>query len=193
MKKYALSLAIFIALLSLSCSSDDSNSSTNLGVLTVNGQSFPLTKGFIIPNYTGNNPSYNPRRFYFILTNDEVSLINNQYIYGNGIKQLINFNMYVSSTHAGSVENTTYPIYDTSDPNFSWDNAYIDHSGINTNVVIQNNNYVSSTSLSSDDLDGHATISKNDTTYTITFSFSNAQNTVFGNYTGPLTDLNYLY
>ena len=101
--------------------------------------------------------------------------------------------MYSSVSSSGSVENTLYKIYDPTDTNFDFDSSYIDHSGINTNVVIQNNQYVSSDSISSDDLEGQATISENNGIYTISFSFSNSQNTISGTFTGSLTDLNYQY
>lgn len=196
MKKLKLFIGLLIGFMILSCSSDDDNGNqqpTVAGELIINGQTYDLTKGFIIPNYTGTDPNYDPRRFYFILTNGDVTLDNNDFVYSNNITQLIDFNMYSSVSSSGSVENTSYTIYDPTDTNFDFDSAYIDHSGINTNVVIQNNQYVSSDSISSDDLEGQATISENNGIYTISFSFSNSQNTISGTFTGSLTDLNYQY
>ncbi|MGY0393268.1 hypothetical protein ACW5R3_12005 [Bizionia sp. KMM 8389] len=192
MKKLNLFFIIFIGLTFFSCSSDDDNGNQiNVsGELIVNGQTFQLTKGFIVPNSDGSDPDLDPRRFYFILTNGDVSYANNEFTYSNNITQLIDFNMYTSVTGSGSVESTTYPIYDFNDPNFDFDDAFIDHSGVNTNVIIQNGSYVSSDALSSDDTDGEATISENNGIYTITFSYSNNQNTVTGAFTGTLNDLN---
>jgi len=192
MKKLNLLFIIFIGLTILSCSSNDDteNPSNIAGELIVNGETFELTKGFIIPNSDGSDPNLNPRRFYFILANGEVTYEENEFIYSDSITQLIDFNMFSSIESSGSVESTSYPIFDVSDPDFSFDNAYIDHSGINTDLVIQNGNYVSSDSLSSDDMDGQATITENNGIYTITFSYSNNENTVSGTFTGVLNNLN---
>lgn len=192
MKKLSLFFTVLIGIIIMSCSSDDDNGNQTsiAGELIINGQSFDLTKGFIIPNETGTDPGSEPRRFYFILTNGDVSYSNDEFTYSDNITQAIDFNMYSSVQSSGSVENTTYPIYDFSDPNFDFNGAFIDHSGINSNVVIQNGNYISSDSLSSDDMDGQATITENNGIYTITFSYTNNQNTVSGNYTGTLTVFN---
>lgn len=199
MKKLNLFIGLLIGFMILSCSSDDDNNEnqepTIAGELIVNGQTYDLTKGFIIPNYTGSDPNYDSRRFYIILTNGDVTLENNEYVYSDNITQLIDFNMYSSVSGSGTVENTTYTNYrwNDPDPNFDFNQAYIDHSGINTNVVIQNNHYVSSDSISSEDLEGQSTISENNGIYTISFSFSNSQNTISGTFTGSLNDLNYQY
>ena len=84
MKKLKLFIGILIGFMILSCSSDDDNGNqqpTVAGELIVNGQTYNLTKGFIIPNYTGSDPNYDPRRFYFILTNGDVTLENNDFVY----------------------------------------------------------------------------------------------------------------
>ncbi|WP_298239508.1 hypothetical protein [uncultured Algibacter sp.] len=188
MKKLNLFFTLLIGLTILSCSSDDDNGNQTdvSGELIVNGQSFELTKGYIIPN----TPQSDPRRFYFSLTNGDMTYENNEFTFSDNITQLIDFNMYSSVEGDGDIENTTYPIYDFSDPNFDSDNAWIDHSGVNTNVVIENGNYVSTNSLSSDDMDGQATIIiNNNDTYTITFSYTNNQNIVSGTFTGPLINL----
>jgi len=73
--------------------------------------------------------------------------------------------------------------------NVNFNDPFIDHTGINTNVVIKNGALVSRTSLSSDDMtSGQTSISYNNGIYTINFSFSNAQNTITGTYTGTLTN-----
>jgi hypothetical protein len=188
MKKLNLIIGILIGLTILSCSSDNDNGNQTdiAGELIVNGESFELTKGFIIPN----TPESDPRRFYFQLTNGDVTYANNEFTFSDSITQLIDFNMYSSIEGDGNIENTTYPIYDFSDPNFDSDNAWIDHSGVNTNVVIENGNYISANSLSSDDMDGQAAITiHNNDTYTITFSYTNNENTVSGTFTGPLMNL----
>ncbi len=188
MKKLKLFITVLIGLTILSCSSDDDKG--NLidvsGELIVNGESFDLTKGYILPNRAESDA----RRFYFILTNGDVTYENNEFTFSDNITQSIDFNMYSSIDSNGNIENTTYPIYDFSDPNFDSDNAWIDHSDVNTNVVIENENYISSNSLSSDDMNGQATIKiNNNETYTITFYYSNSQNIVTGNFTGQLLNL----
>ncbi len=190
MKKINLLVVFFVSFIILSCSNDDNNQNVNVGEMIVNGQSYSLTKGFIIPNYTGNDPNYSSRRFYFVLTNGDISLVNNEFVYSDNITQLIDFNMFTSFENSGSLEETTYPIYLTN-PNVNNDDAFLDHSSINTNVVIQNNEYVSSNSISSDNLIGQVTISKNNGIYTITFSFNNDDNVISGTFIGNLTELEY--
>ena len=198
MKKLNLLFALLISIIMISsCSKSEdnpkSNITTNSGKLIVNGVEKTLTKGFIIPNYNGTDVNYNKRRFYFILTNDEVTLQNNNFIYSNNITQLIDFNMYCSSVNPGSVQYTTYNVKN-SHTNVNYNDPFIDHSGINTNIVIQNGAFVSGNSLSSDDMtSGQTSISNNNGIYTINFSFSNAQNNITGTYTGTLTNLNYQY
>lgn len=198
MKKLIL---LFTSLISIilfsSCSKSEDNLTNsnpkNSGKLIVNGVEKTLTKGFIIPNYTGTDVNYDKRRFYFILTNDEVTLQNNNFIYSNSITQLIDFNMYCSSLNPGSVQYTTYNVKN-SHTDINYNDPFIDHSGINTNVVIQNGAFVSGNSLSSDDMtNGQTSISYNNGIYTINFSFSNPQNNITGTYTGTLTNLNYQY
>ena len=198
MKKFNLFIGVLILLMILSCSSDDDNDNqqpTVFGKLIVNEQSFDLTRGFIIPNYTGSDPNYNPRRFYFILSNGGVTLKNNEFIYSDSITQAIDFNMYSSAAKSGTIENTTYKnyIWDDPDPNFDFNQAYITHSGIDTNVVIQNSKYVSANSISSDSLVGQASISNSNEIYSVSFSFSNSQNAISGSFKGNLKDLNWEY
>jgi len=198
MKKLNLLFTFLISIILISsCSTSEDNPTngipTNSGKLIVNGVEKTLTKGFIIPNYTGTDVNYDKRRFYFILTNDEVTLQNNNFIYSNNITQLIDFNMYCSSLNPGSVQYTTYNVKN-SHTNINYNDSFIDHSGINTNVVIQNGSFVSGNSLISDDMtSGQTSISNNNGIYTINFAFSNAQNTITGTYTGTLTNLNYHY
>lgn len=198
MKKLNLLFTLLISIILISsCSKSEDNTTSsipsNSGKLIVNGVEKTLTKGFIIPNYNGTDVNYNKRRFYFILTNDEVTLQNNNFIYSNNITQLIDFNMYCSSVNPGSVQYTTYNVKN-SHTNVNYNDPFIDHSGINTNVVIQNRAFVSGNSLSSDDMtSGQTSISNNNGIYTINFSFSNAQNNITGTYTGTLTNLNYQY
>jgi hypothetical protein len=193
MKKLNLLFTFLISIILISSCSESEDNPTNSGKLIVNGVEKTLTKGFIIPNYTGNDVNYDKRRFYFILTNDEVMLQNNNFIYSNNITQLIDFNMYCSSQNTGSVQYTTYNVKN-SFTNVDYNDPFIDHSGINTNVVIQNGAFVSGNSQSSDDMtSGQTSISYNNGIYTINFSFSNAQNNITGTYTGTLTTLNYQY
>jgi len=194
MKNLNLLVAVFFLIsLGTSCSSDDSTTTnnTNTGRLIINGVEKPLLKGYLKPNYTGNDLNFDKRRFYLILTNGDVAMENNDYVYADDITQLIDFNMYCSVEHPGSIEYTTYNLFNAhTDTDFN--DAFIDHSGINTNVVLQNGEFVSGDSLSSDDMtSGQATISHNNGIYTISFSFSNEENTVTGTYTGTLTELNY--
>ena len=195
-QKLIFTLLTSIILFSSCSKSDDNpinNIPTNSGKLIVNGIETNLTKGFIKPNYTGTDVTYDKRSFYLILTNDEVTVQNNNFIYSDKITQLIDFNMYCSSLNPGSVQYTTYNVKN-SHTNVNFNDPFIDHTGINTNVVIKNGALVSRTSLSSDDMtSGQTSISYNNGIYTINFSFSNAQNTITGTYTGTLTTLNYQY
>jgi hypothetical protein len=203
MKKINLLFTLLISIILISsCSKSEDNTTSNIptsniptnsGKLIVNGLEKPLTKGFIKPNYNGNDVNYNKRRFYLILTNDEVTLQNNNYIYSNNITQSIDFNMYCSDQNLGNVQYTTYNVKN-SHTNVNYNDPFIDHSGIYTNVLIQNGTFVSGNSLNSDDMtSGQASISFNNGIYTINFSFSNAQNNISGTYTGTLTTLNYIY
>lgn len=198
MKKIKLLFSLLILIISsFSCSKNDENTinniPTNSGKLIVNGVEKTLTKGFIKPNYNGTDVNYDKRRFYFILTNDDVTLENNNYVYSNNITHLINFEMYCSEQNLGSVQYTTYNLKN-SNTNVNYSDAFIDHSGIKTNVVIQNGTYVSGNSISSDIMtSGQTSISYNNGIYTINFSFSNAQNNITGTYTGTLINLEYQY
>lgn len=188
MKKLNLLIWILIGLSILSCSSNDDNEDQKevFGKLIVNGQYYELTKGFIMTN----TPLSDPRKFYFLLTNSDVTYRDNKFTYSDNITHLIDFNMYSSKDGDGNIENTTYPIYDYSNPNFDPDKALIDYSGVYTNVTIEEGKYISSNALSSENMDGQANIIiNNDDTYTITFSFINSSNTVSGNFTGPLINL----
>lgn len=197
MKKLNILLTLFIGLITFSCSTDDNDNEENTfgpgylpnGAINVNGEFYPLTKGFLKPNYTGNDPGLDPRRYYLILTNGDVSLSNETYTFSNYTTQLVDFNMYSSVEGSGTVENTTYPIYDPSDPDFNLDGAFIDHSGVNTDVVIENGSYISATSLSTDDLSGSASIIESFGSYSISFSYSNNDNTIYGAFNGQLTIL----
>lgn len=101
--------------------------------------------------------------------------------------------MFCSSSNLGSVQNTTYHVKNTHSSVNSND-PYIDHSSINTNVLIQNGNFISGNNLDSDDMtSGQAEVSVNNGIYTINFAFSNAGNTISGTYTGTMTNLNYQY
>lgn len=191
MKKIFILFLIASNFIISSCSSDD-NSSSNNGELIVNGVSYPLSKGYIVPNYSGDNLEYNSRRFYIVLSNGDVSMVNNEFVFGNNITQLIDFNLFSSTPYSGSVEQTSYPVFATH-PNISYDDAFLDHSSINTEVVIQNNEYISSNRIGSDNLVGQVTISKTNQIYTVAFSFQNNENTISGTFTGKLSQLNYNY
>jgi predicted heme/steroid binding protein len=191
MKKF-LFLSLLFTLALTSCSDDDNKTqgTANKGTLTVNGVDYDVNRAYLVPNYTGQNPEYDKRRFYIVLANDGLSLNNNEFVYLGGITQLIDFNLYTSDENPGSIEETTYGLWSNT-PNTE---AYIAHAGINTDVEIQNGEFISANSLSSDDMDnGQVAISKNNGVYNITFSFSNETNTVTGSYKGTLQSLNYNY
>ena len=112
MKNLNLIFTLFISIFMFSsCSKSEDNSTnnivTNSGKLIVNGIEKTLTKGFIIPNYNGTDINYDQRRFYFVLTNGEVTLQDNNFVFSNNITQLIDFNMYCSNLNPGSVQYTT--------------------------------------------------------------------------------------
>lgn len=189
-------ISIFTLLLStiLLTSCTDNDDTLKLGgKMVVNGVEHPLTKAFIIPNYKGDDPSFDKRRFSLFLTNGDMAIQNNAYLYSDSITQLIELSLYTSAENPGSVEYTTYKVYNShTDTDFN--DAFISHSGIHTNVLFQNWELISANSLSSDDMtSGQATISLSNGIYSINFSFSNADNTVTGTYKGHLTELNYQY
>lgn len=189
-------MSILILLLStiLLTSCTDNDDTLKLGgKMVVNGVEHPLTKAFIIPNYTGDDPSFDKRRFSLFLTNGDIAMQNNAYLYSDSITQLIELSLYTSTEKSGSVEYTTYKVYNShSDTDFN--DAFISHSGIHTNVLFRNWEFVSANSLSSDDMtSGQVTISLSNGIYSINFSFSNPDNTITGTYKGHLTELNYQY
>lgn len=78
--------------------------------------------------------------------------------------------------------------------NVNFNDPYIDHCGINTNVIIQNCAFVTENSFSSDDMtSGQVSVSVNNGIYTIDFSFANAQDIITGTYIGRMTNLNFRY
>ena len=197
MKKSILFIFTVLAITLNSCTDPDDNIieevATDNGKLIVNGVEKKLTKAYIIPNYTGTNPEYNKRRFYFILTNGTVTLQDNNFIYSDNTTQLIDFNMFTSVQNSGSVEFTTYNLLN-SFTNVDAINPFIDHSGINTNLVIQNGQFVSGNTLDSDDMTaGQVKINQTNGVYSITFSFGNDDNAITGSYTGAMNVLNYQY
>ena len=108
-------------------------------------------------------------------------------------KLKIILNQYCSTLNPGTVEYTTYNLKN-SHTNVNYNDPFIDHSGIKTNVILNNGAFVSGDSLSSDEMtSGQTSVSYNNGIYTITFSFSNAQNIISGTYTGTLSNLNYQY
>lgn len=191
-----ISLLVVFVFLAFSCSDDDDKTilpSNFAGTLTINGVSTQIDKGFIIPPYTGDNPDYDKRRFYIALTDGNISVADNDLVYGSNVHQLVDFNLYTSTAAIGTVQNTTYSLY-IPGSGFDMANPYIDHSGMNTNVVIQNGEFISSEEFSSDDMNiGQMTLSNTNGAYNISFSFSNDDDTISGTFTGTLTQLNMQY
>ena len=193
MKKQILIFTVLLSTFFFTSCTDNDDTLQLGGKIVVNGVEQPLSKAFLVPNYTGDNPDFDKRRFYLVLTNGDIVMQNNTYAFSDNITQLIDFNLYTSAENPGSVEYTTYNLFN-SHTDTGFNDALIDHSSINTNVVLQNGEYVSGNSLSSDDMtSGQATISFSNGIYTINFSFSNADNTVTGTYKGHVTELNYQY
>ena len=196
MKKIHALFAL-VLLLTVSCADDDHNNPvvypTVNGALTVNGVTKNINKGYVIKPYTGTDPNYDQRRFYVILSDGDVTLFNNDLVFSDNTHQLIDFNLYTHEDAAGSVQNATYNLY-IPKTGFDMGNAFIDHTNISTNLVLQNGQVVSGDGLDSDDMDaGQLTLAHTDGVYTLAFSFSNDGNTVSGNFTGTLTELIYEY
>lgn len=184
-------ISIFTVLLStilLTSCSDNDDSLKLGGKMVINGVEYPLTQGAIIHNYTGDDTVNNdPRKFYITLANGAIGLADNWYVYSNSITHLINFSLLTSLEHQGSVEHTTFPIFS---PGMDFNKPFINNIGIYTNTVIENGLPVSGDNLSSiNTITGQVSISESNGIYTIVFSFSNAENTVTGNYRGRLTGI----
>lgn len=196
MRKINTLFVILFAVLT-SCSNNETATSVptaiSNGSLTVNGVTTTLNNAFVVMPYAGNNPDYDKRRFYLILTDGTLNMVNNEISYDSNINQLIDFNLYSAADQLSTVQNTTYNLY-VPNSGFDFNNPLIDHTAIDTNITIENGQYISSNSLDSDDMeDGQITLTQNNNVYTISFSFSNAGNTIIGNFTGNLTPLNYSY
>ena len=196
MKKVTILFVILFVVLT-SCSNNETASTAPTpvaaGVMTVNGVTTQLRHAFVVMPYTGNNPDYDKRRFYLVLTDGTLNMINNEIVYDSNIHQLIDFNLYSAADHLSTVQNTTYNLY-VPNSGFDFNNPLIDHTSIDTSIAIQNGVYVSGDSLDSDDMEaGQITITQNNSGYTISFAFSNGGNNVSGNFTGNLTPLNYTY
>lgn len=179
MKKALLLLALLIsfsAIVSCSADEDSKNSSKNRGVLTVNGVEKPINKGYIIPIYKGSDENIDKTRFYYILTNGDLTLQNNELVYSDNVTQLVDINMLCSTEAPGSE-----------------DEAIIERTEIATNMVIQNGKFVSGNKLNSDDKTSDTRITIKNGIYTISFSFSDDQNNITGSYTGTMTKLKYQY
>ena len=188
-------ISIFTVLLStllLSSCTDNDDTLQLGGKMVVNGVEYPLTKGSIKPNYTGDDTvNFDKRKFYIVLSNGEIGMESNSYVYSDEMTQLINFNLLTSVEHQGSVEYTTYSIAGT-DMDFS--KPYINYSSIYTNIVVENGVPISDDDFSLDNMtNGEVSISHSNGIYNIVFSFSDAENTVSGNYRGRLTELIYHY
>jgi hypothetical protein len=193
MKKVILILSVvFVA---LACSDDnttDQNSDFS-GTLTVNGVSHQVNRGYIIKPYTGTNPAYDKRRFYVIFSDGGITLNNdNEIVYNDEVNQVIDFNLYTSAAHPGSVELTEYDLYQIGS-GFD-ETAYIDHSSVGTDLVVQNNIVVSGNLIDSDDMtSGLVSISQENGVYSFTFSVTGTNDNVEGTFTGTLTELPYHY
>lgn len=188
---------LFALLLLVSCSDDDNENTyvnpTANGAMTVNGVTTNLNNGFIVKPYSGTDPNYDSRRFYVVLTDGGVTMFNNDFVFDDNVHQLIDFNLYVDEEAPVGVQNTTYNLY-IPGTGFDMGNPFIDHTNISTNIVLHNGQFVSGDGLSSDDMDaGQVAISQTDGIYTLTFNFSNDNNTVSGTFSGTLTELIYEY
>lgn len=136
------------------------------------------------------DPNRDPREFYFVLTNGDISYENNALVLSDDITQIAEFEMYSSSESPGSIENITYTLRDYSDQNFDYSNAYISNTGFLTNILIQDGAIISADGIGPEGMDGQVIISVNNGIYNISFSFTSSQNTVSGSYSGILADLN---
>ena len=194
MKKISTLLTLLLMVL-VSCSDDDNTAvnATANGTLTVNGVTTAINNGFVIMPYTGTDPDYDSRRFYILLSDGDLTLFNNDFIFSDNTHQLIDFNLYTDENLPGAIQNATYNLF-IPETGFDMGSPFIDHTNISTNLILQNGELVSGDGLDSDDMDaGQLTLSQSNGIYTLAFSFSNGGNTVSGRFTGTLTELNYQY
>ncbi len=181
-------LFLFLAtILICSCSSDDDSVSSSDGNFSLNGQTRDLTRGYIVMPSSTNDEEADPRRFYIILTDGTITYQNGSIVYGADIHQFVDFNLYTDADNPGVVQQTTYDLWF----NTSFDSAFIDHSSILHDVDINQGEPVLGTQLSSENMDnGQLNITQSGDNFTLAFSFSDANDVVTGNYSGPLTILN---
>jgi len=186
MKKLFFLLGVIFIL--VSCNSDDNNKNVipnlSTGTLSVNGANHTLLHGYIyLP--ISDNPEYDPRRFNIVLSDGDISTSGSV---GDNVHEIVDLGLYTSQANPGSVENTTYDLYFPSTSDFN--DPFIDNGSIATNVVTSNGMFITGDELDSDDMDsGHVNISETNGIYTISFAFSNAENSATGTFTGKLTPL----
>jgi hypothetical protein len=193
MKRIVLIFTLVFTL--FSCSSDESlsNENASTGTFKINdGKELQVNKGYIIPPYIGTSTNYNPRRFYIILTDGDVTINNNnELVYSENIHQAIDFNLYTDAQNSKTIQQTIYGLWTPNMTNFDWDSAYINHSAISSNVVMKNGQPISMDKLSSDDMNvGSLNLSKVNDVYTLEYVFKNNTNNVTGKYVGKLKILN---
>lgn len=187
MKKIALALALIFA---ISCSSDDDNSSSSANQFSLNGVVRSIPKAYMVAPSDGFDPQIDPRRFYLVLTDGTISYQNGELILGDDIHQLVDFNLYTDSEHAGAIQQTTYTLW-SQDPNFDYNSAYIGHASMNYNITFDDGVPTIGERISSNDMDqAQLALTRSGNSYTLNFLFSDEINSAFGHYEGPITILN---
>ncbi len=190
--KYLFGFIIFC------CLSDNNQTQKTItsGELIVNGKTYDLTHGIILPNFKGSDPNFAKIRFdMIILSNGNIAIENDNFIYSDNLTQFVGLNLVSPVSDSKVFENTKFMNYNANKPisNLNRNKPFIDGDVINTNAVFKNTQYVSSDYFMLWDFDGHAEITEIGGIYTISFSFSNSENMISGSFKGKLTELHYQY
>lgn len=198
--KKIFSLIVFAFLL-ISCTDNDDKepdapipTPANAGSFSINNvPTGGFARGYIIKPYTGDDPSYDKRRFYVVLTDGEISMVDNELVFADNVHNVLDFNLYTDEDVPGAVQNTTYNLY-VPGSGFDMSNPFIDHSALSYNVVLQNGEFVSGDEIDSDDMAaGLLNLTGNNGVYSLSFQFTQTGFSASGTFVGPLIELNYQY
>lgn len=174
-------LAITISL-SLSCSKDDNQ--TKAGEIIFENNSYELNHGYI--NFIDSTDYYSTG---IHLTNDNTTFTKNGRKFGKNSKTTIDLILFSGSDND---INNIYPLHYSSISNETLENQppYLVACSINFNLNQKNGDWKTNPRIFNWN-DGSATIENINGEYIITFTLKNENNTITGNYKGPLERVDY--